>query len=112
MQRFDAYYNFIMIFNLASRSQRKYQYNNGGHTGNCLTCRVQCRRHFSCLTSAVSNGGRQVIVMASGSVSGVVSAWPRVGVEGGARLSDPVEVIIGLLLPVTASLLKVTHICK
>lgn len=50
--------------------------------------------------------------MARGCVGGVVAIWPSVGVEGGARLSDPVEVIVGLLLPVTAPLLKVTHVCK
>lgn len=49
--------------------------------------------------------------MARGCVGGVVAVWPSVGVEGGARLSDPVKVIGGLLLPVTGPLLKVTHVC-
>lgn len=49
--------------------------------------------------------------MARGCVGGVVAVWPSVGVEGGARLSDPVKVIGGLLLPVTGSPLKVTHVC-
>lgn len=78
----------------------------------CFTCRVQLWWHFGRLSRVVGSWGRQVVVMARGRAGGVVTVRPCVGVRGGAWLSDPVIVIISLLLPVTAPLLKVTHVCK
>lgn len=67
---------------------------------------------MSCLSLEVVCRGGQEVVMSGGGVGGVVAVRPGVGVVCGARLSDPVRVIVALLLPVTAALLKVTHIYK
>lgn len=40
----------------------------------------------------------------------MVIVWSSVGVVSEARQSDPVKVVSGFLLPVTAPLLKVTQI--
>lgn len=50
--------------------------------------------------------------MTRGGVGAVVAVWSCVGVVGGARLSDPVGVIAGQLLPVTAPVLELTQIYK
>lgn len=64
------------------------------------------------MASSVRQGGRQGEVVAEERVGGVVAARPGVVRRAGTGASNPVPVVVRVLLPVAGAVLKVTHVWK